>query len=55
MNRKMYIVLVALQRPDASIVNILAEEHLKEEEGETYTIGDVQAVDDRLTYKTPNT
>ena len=33
----------------------MREEHLEKEEGETSAIGDVQAVDDRLTYETPNT
>ena len=58
MNRKMDIViadLATLQRVDASVVNILREEHLEEEEGETSAIGGVQAVNDRLTYETPNT
>ena len=57
MNRKMdtiLAVLATLQRVDASVVNILREEHLEEEEGETSTVGDVQDVDDRLTYETPN-
>ena len=33
--------LAILQRPDVSVVNILREEHLEEEEGETFTVGDV--------------
>ena len=36
-------------------MNILTKEHLEEKEGETFDIGDVQAVDDRLTYETHNT
>lgn len=55
MNRKIDTILATLQRPDVSVVNIIAEEHLKEEEGETSYIGDVQAIDDKLTYETPNT
>ena len=59
MNQKMdtiLAVLATLQRADASVVNILREEHLgEEEERETSVVGDVQAVDDRLTYETPNT
>ena len=57
-NQKMDTVLAAvaiLHRPDASVVNILREEHLEEEEGETPAVGNVQAVDDKLTYETPNT
>ena len=52
-NRKMDTILAALQRPDASGVNILREDHLEEDEGETSVIGGVQAIDDRLTYETP--
>ena len=55
MNRKIDTILAALQRLDALVVNILVKEHLGEKEGETSAIGDVQAVDDKLTYKTPNT
>ena len=55
MNWKMDTILATLQRPNASVVNILREEHLEEEEGETSTVGDVQATDDRMTYETPNT
>lgn len=41
MNRRMGTIMAALaafQRPDASVVNILREEHLEEEEGETFAI-----------------
>ena len=57
MNWKIDIVLAALailQRLDATVVNILREEHLEDEEGETSTVGDVQATDDTMTYETPN-
>ena len=46
--------LATLQRPNASVVNILREEHLEEKEGETSTVGDIQATNDRMTYETPN-
>ena len=35
------VALAILQRPDASIVNILTEKHLEEEEGETSAVMDV--------------
>ena len=44
MNCKMDTVLAALatlQRADASLVTILREEHLEDEEGETSTVGDL--------------
>ena len=33
----------------------MRKEHLEEEEGETFAVGDVQATNDMMTYETPNT
>ena len=44
---KVLATLATLQRDNALVVNILREEHLKEEEGETYVVGDVQATTTR--------
>ena len=57
MNKKIDAFLTALRREDVSVMNILQQEQLEEEEGETFAIGVclAQGNHNRDTYVTPNT